>query len=84
MNLTILSNKLSAGTTLLITLTISADTRSTSKTITLDIVSNLFAYIDILFNAAKVETSLAVYIDTKIISTVDYNITWSQVSGDFI
>ena len=74
-NLTILSSSLTGRTDLLITLTISADTRTASKTVTFNIIDNLYTYIDVLFNTIKIEPSFNTYIQTAIISTGSYSIS---------
>ena len=83
-NLTIPSNNLIGRSTIMITLTIYADTRRTSKTVTFYIKDRLCAYIDVLFNTPKVEPSLDTFIQTEITSKVSYNISWSEVKGDIL
>ena len=74
-NLTIISSNLIPGAGLLITLTISADIRMTSKTILFDVIDSLYTYIGTSFNTAKVEPSFDTYIHTEITSTGSYSIT---------
>ena len=74
-NLTILSKNLIGRGTIMITLTISADKRTTSKSILLDIIASLYTYINVYFNPPKIEPSTSTYIKAQITSTGTYSIS---------
>ena len=68
------SSSLTGGTTLIITLTVSADTRSTSASIIFNVIADLSTYINILFTAVKVEPSFTTIITAQVYSSVRVSI----------
>ena len=64
------SSSLIGGTTLIITLTISADTRTSSASITFNAIANLSTYINILFTAPKVVPAFTTIITAQVYSSV--------------
>ena len=80
-NLTMPSSSLIGGTTLIITLTISGDTRTSSASIVFNVIAQLSTYINILFNMPKVEPSFTTIIVSQVYSSVAVTINWMQVDG---